>query len=84
MCKEKNIVDPFLVNVPIVYRLKTPQKQSFFDVFRRYKIETLAKNGILKQLLRNMSIYYNINTRVKFIVSVSKVTSATKLFFAIK
>ena len=35
----------FLANVSILNPLKTPEKQSFFRVFRGYKMETLARKG---------------------------------------
>ena len=42
-----NFLNPYLANVPILYPLKTPENQSFSDVFRGYKMETLAKNGLI-------------------------------------
>ena len=36
---------PFLANVTILYPLKTPENLWFSNVFRGYKMETLAKNG---------------------------------------
>ena len=38
-------VNLFLANVPILYPLKTPENIRFSGVFRRYKMETLARNG---------------------------------------
>ena len=40
------VVSPFLTNVPISYPLKTPGKQRFSDVFRGYKMGTLARYGL--------------------------------------
>ena len=37
-----NYLNPFSVNVPILYPLKTPENQKFFGVFRGYKMGTLA------------------------------------------
>ena len=37
----------FLTNVPILYRLKTPENQRFSGVFRGYKMGTLARNGLM-------------------------------------
>ena len=38
--------NPFLVNVPILYPPKTPDKESFSGVISGYKIETLAQGGL--------------------------------------
>ena len=37
------LINPFLANIPILHTLKTPENQSFSDVFRGYKIGTVAK-----------------------------------------
>ena len=42
----QTICNPFLANVPILYPLKTPENQKFSGVFRGYKMETLARNGL--------------------------------------
>ena len=39
--------NPFLANVPILYPLETPENLWFSGVFRGYKMETLAKNGLI-------------------------------------
>ena len=36
-----------MVNVPILYPLKTPENLWFSGVFRWYKIGTLARNGLI-------------------------------------
>ena len=41
-------IKPFLANVSILYSLKTPENQRFSDVFRGYKMETLARSGLRK------------------------------------
>ena len=38
--------NPFLVNVPILYPLKTPENLWFSGVFRGYKMGTLERNGL--------------------------------------
>ena len=38
--------NPFLANVPILHPLKTLENLCFTDVFREYKMETLARNGL--------------------------------------
>ena len=38
--------NPFLLNVPILYPLKTPENQTFSGIFRGYEIEKLGKNGL--------------------------------------
>ena len=40
------LFNPFLVNVPILYPLKTPENLWFSGVFREYKIGTLARNRL--------------------------------------
>ena len=42
----KLAVNPFLVNVPILYPLKTQKKDLFSSVFRGYKVRTLARNEL--------------------------------------
>ena len=44
------LINPFQANVPILYPLKTPENQRLSGVFRGYKIETLARNGLKKIL----------------------------------
>ena len=41
-------INPFLVNVPILYPLKTIENQNFSGFFKGYKIGTLARNGLKK------------------------------------
>ena len=40
--------NPFLVNVPISYPLKTRKSHSFSVVFKAYKMRTMARNGLIK------------------------------------
>ena len=40
------ILNPFLAYAPLLYPLKTPEKQRPSGVFRGYKMETLARNGL--------------------------------------
>ena len=42
-------IDPFLANVPILHPLKTPENERFSDVFRGYKLGTLATNGLIQE-----------------------------------
>ena len=39
-------LNPFLANGPILYPLKTPVNQRFSGILRRYKMGTLARNGL--------------------------------------
>ena len=39
-------INPFLVNVLILYPLKTPEKQRCSGAFRGYKMGILARNGL--------------------------------------
>ena len=43
---KKSVLNPFLANVPILYPLKTPENLWFSEVFRGYKMGTLARNGL--------------------------------------
>ena len=43
--------NPFLPNVSVLYSLATVENQTFSNVLRRYKKETLGRNG-LKRLIR--------------------------------
>ena len=43
------LFNPFLANVPILYPLNTPENLWFSGVFREYKMETLARNGLNKK-----------------------------------
>ena len=42
-------INPFLANVPILHPLKTPENERFSDVFRGYKLGTLATNGLIQE-----------------------------------
>ena len=42
------ILNSFLVKVPILYSLKTPQNLWFSSVFRGYKMGTVARNVLRK------------------------------------
>ena len=53
--KKLELLNPFLVNVPILYSLKTPAKKRFSDVFRCYKIGTLAKNVLISDVQKQIS-----------------------------
>ena len=41
-------IETFLVNVPILYTLKTPGNQGVFGVFREYKMRIMARNSLIK------------------------------------
>ena len=44
------LLNSFLANVPILYPLKTSENQRFSGGFRRYKMGTLARNGLITYL----------------------------------
>ena len=44
-------INPFLVNVSILYPLKTPGNQKASVVFRGYKMATMARNGLIKFII---------------------------------
>ena len=41
------VINPFLINIPLLYPLKTSKKQRFSDVFRGYRSGTLVENGVV-------------------------------------
>ena len=43
---ELHELNRFVANVPILYRMKTPENLWFSGVFRGYKMGALAKNGL--------------------------------------
>ena len=60
-----------LVNVPILYPLKTPENFWFSGVFRGYKMETLARNGFKKLLPKEVEtriIYTGVKLRSQFAI----------------
>ena len=42
-------MNPFLANRPILYPLRAPENQRLFGVFRGYKMDTWARNGLKDQ-----------------------------------
>ena len=48
------LITLFLTNVVILHPLKTLEKLSFFNIFRRYKMGTLTKNGLMTRNRYNM------------------------------
>ena len=51
------LLNPFLANIPILYPLKTPENQRLSGVFRGYKMQTLARNGLRKEA-RSGQVWY--------------------------
>ena len=45
--KSSRYVHPYSTNVPLLYPLKTSEKQRFSDVFRGYRSRTLVENGLM-------------------------------------
>ena len=45
--RNRALFNRFLVNVSILYSLKTPENQGFSGVFRGCKMGTLAGNGLM-------------------------------------
>ena len=52
------LINPFLANIPILYPLKTPENQRFCGVFRGYKMETLAGNGLNTNIKGTTKLYF--------------------------
>ena len=48
----------FVVNVSILYSLKTPENKRFFGIFRGYKMGRFARNGLRQKISRVGSITY--------------------------
>ena len=44
-------MNPFLVNVPILYPLETPGNQKASSVFRGYKMGIMARKGLIKFII---------------------------------
>ena len=44
-------INTFLAHVPIPYPLKTTENLLFSGVFRRHKMGTLARNGLIRRVL---------------------------------
>ena len=40
------IINPFLINIPILYPLKTAENQKLSGVFKGYTMRTMAKDGL--------------------------------------
>ena len=51
ICSELVYIDPFLASVPILYLLKTLGNQNAFNVFRGYKMRTMARNCLIKFMI---------------------------------
>ena len=49
------VINPFLVNIHIIYPLKTPKNLWFSGVFRRYKMRALTRNK-LKVLVQGIFV----------------------------
>ena len=47
--------NPFLAKALDLYSLKTPENQRFSSVFRGYKLRTLARNRLMKIVLKYSS-----------------------------
>ena len=52
------VVNPFLANAPILYPLKTAENFWFSGVFRGYKMETLARNGLMEFAIRTIETIF--------------------------
>ena len=54
------LVNPFPVNVSILYPLKTPENFRVFGVFRGYKMGKLTRNGLILNKASCLYIFFNI------------------------
>ena len=54
--------NPFLVNVPVLYPLKTPENQRFFGAFKGYKMGSLPRYGLNKRNLSGIFRGYEMGT----------------------
>ena len=54
-------INPSLANVPILYPQKIQEKLCFSGISRRYKMGTLARNGLIYLFQKNFkhSLIYN-------------------------
>ena len=53
----QRLINLFLVNIPILYPLKTLENRWFSGVFRGYKMETLARNGLGAGLNKRLQLF---------------------------
>ena len=53
---QTSAINPFLPNVLNLHPLKTPKKQRFLGVFRRYKMGTLSRNGLNHPVISSVYI----------------------------
>ena len=65
-------INASLVNITILYPLKTPESQTFCGVFRGYKMKTLARN-ILKSDAFNLQFSRNHIPAREFAWIISKI-----------
>ena len=61
-------INAFLAIAPILYPLKTPENLWFSDVFRWYKMGTLAKNGLINSCIHFM--FQRADQRVSLVCKV--------------
>ena len=61
---EKTGINLFLATVPILYPLKTQEKQRFSCVFRGYKIGTIGQKGVKGALTQNGSIISRLSVKI--------------------
>ena len=71
------LINPFVANVPILYRLKTPR---FAGIFRGYKIGTLVKNGLTNTWFQHTTVKQNVEVEWKSEHNVMSVSYRQNIF----
>ena len=65
-------IDPFLTNEPILFPLKTPENQKSSNVFRRYKMGTMVRDGLIKFIIPRWGPAKKISFLLAYIASVGE------------
>ena len=74
------LINPFQINYPFLYPLKTPGKKRFSDVFTRYRNEALAWNRLKSSSPRQKCLQWQSNLRP---VQHLRMSLQTHIFMAI-
>ena len=62
------VINPFMVNIPISYSLKTRENQRSSCIFRGYKMGILTRNG-LKYKERNLNGFLLLGSTSQFFLN---------------
>ena len=62
------VINPFMINIPISYSLKTRENQRSSCIFRGYKMGILTRNG-LKYKERNLNVFLLLGSTSQFFLN---------------